>query len=229
MERNVAGCTGRVRVKMASSKRTTTVDAEMEAMKAVYAALSTLEPAGQTWVLRCVSERLGLSDGPATRPERTEFEAGRPSESPSKSAALPSPPDDDGNGINQVAAKWLRRIGLDASAIGGVFSFGDEIDLIAKKVPGSNKKERMRSVILLKGVAAYLATGAARVQHAAVKEACTHYDAHDTSNFATHLSSFAKEVGGSKESGFTLTPAGLAAAAEIMKNMATGANDSVKR
>lgn len=213
-----------MRMKMASSKRTTTVDAEMEAMKAVYAALSTLEPAGQTWVLRCVSERLGLSDSPTPRSERTEFEAGRASESPSRNAAPPSPPDDnDGNGINQVAAKWLRRIGLDALAISDVFSFGDEIDLIAKKVPGSNKKERMRSVILLKGVAAYLATGAARVQHAAVKEACTHYDAHDASNFATHLSSFAKEVGGSKESGFTLTPAGLAAAAEIIKNMVAGA------
>ncbi len=49
------------------------------------------------------------------------------------------------------------RNGLTAKGLSGVFSLGvDEIDLIAKNVPGKSKTDRTHSVLLLKGVAAYL-------------------------------------------------------------------------
>ena len=65
-----------------------------------------------------------------------------------------------------------------ACALSHVFSLGgDEVDLIAKKVPGKSAGARMRSVFLLQGVAAYLASGAPRFTQERVKEACLHYNA----------------------------------------------------
>ncbi len=55
--------------------------------------------------------------------------------------------------------RWERLTGN--AAIANFSLSSDEIDLIAKTVPGKNK-EKMRSVFLLKGVASYLGSGAAR-------------------------------------------------------------------
>ncbi len=61
-----------------------------------------------------------------------------------------------------VAQKWMRRNGLQAEHLSSIFSLGgDEIDVVAKSVPGKSTKARMHNVFLLKGVAAYLAGGAA--------------------------------------------------------------------
>jgi hypothetical protein len=73
--------------------------------------------------------------------------------------------------------------------------------------------------LLLKGIAAYLSTGVARVSHEQLKEACLHYDAFDPANFATHMKDFAAEASGTKESGYTLTARGLTAATEIIKSI----------
>jgi hypothetical protein len=108
-------------------------------------------------------------------------------------------------GISSVARKWMARNGLQASELTKVFSLGvDEIDLVAKTVPGKSKRERMRNVFLLRGVAAYLGTGAARFSHEQVKEACLHYDAFDATNFAAHFKSLSNEVSGSRDTGYTL-------------------------
>ncbi len=71
----------------------------------------------------------------------------------------------------------------------------------------------------MKGIAAYLSTGVARVSHEQLKEACLHYDAFDPANFATHMKDFAAEASGTKESGYTLTARGLTAATEIIKSI----------
>ena len=75
----------------------------------------------------------------------------------------------------------------------------------------------MHSVFLLKGVAAYLGTGAARFTHEQIKETCLHYDAFDSSNFAVYFKSLSAEVSGNKETGYTLTPRGLAAGTEMVR------------
>lgn len=80
----------------------------------------------------------------------------------------------------------------------------------------------MRSVILLTGAASYLGSGAPRVTHDALKEALGHYNAYDVDNFARYMKDMAGEVSGSKETGYTLTTRGLAAAAEIINEL-TGA------
>ena len=101
-----------------------------------------------------------------------------------------------------------------------LFSLGvEDIDLVAKKVPGASKKERMRSVLLLKGIAAYLGTGVARVTYEQLKEACLHYNAYDAANFAAYLKFFAAEIGGTKDAGYTLNGRGLNSATELVKQM----------
>jgi hypothetical protein len=114
----------------------------------------------------------------------------------------------------------MTRNGLQAKQLSAIFSLGvDEIDLAAKTVPGTNKKEKMHSVFLLKGVAAYLGTGAARFTHEHMKEACLHYDAFDAGNFAANFKNLSSEVSGGKDTGYTLTARGLANATEMVKTL----------
>jgi hypothetical protein len=180
---------------MTSEKKNQAGPAELKAVGAVYSALENLEHPVQLRVLRYAAEMLGL-----------EFAAPSQKELPSNFTGSDSEE-------QSTALKWMRRSDLNPKSLQDFFSLGiDDIDLVAKSVPGSNKKERMRSVLLLKAIAAYLGTGAARVSYEQLKEACLHYNAYDGGNFAAYLKSFASEVGGAKESGFTLTARGLSAA-----------------
>ncbi len=194
-------------------------DPEITAISVVYDALRTLSPEAQRRVLEYVEGKLGLpsprSDGEARQVPDTQEPP--PTTSPQAAETEGS---DTSEGISPVALKWMKRGGLAASSLSALFSLGvDEIDLVARNVPGENKKDRMHSVLLLKGIAAYLSTGVARVTHEQLKEACLHYDAFDTNNFSTHLKSFAAEVAGTKESGYTLTARGLTTATEIIKEI----------
>jgi hypothetical protein len=204
---------------MATDKSMVSSDPEIIAITSVYDALKELDPAAQRRVLEYVSRRLALpslsdEEQPKTHdaqemPPASLVQAGVPEENEAS------------EGISPVALKWMRRSGFTPSGLSALFSLGvDEIDLVAKKVPGENKKDRMHSVLLLKGIAAYLSTGVARVTHEQVKEACLHYDAFDTANFATYLKSFSAEVAGTKDSGYTLTARGLTNATEIIRSFA---------
>src|SRR5215472_798729 len=206
-----------------SKKQTNALDPEIAAMGIVHKALQGLAQEAQIRVLNYVADKLGIH---LSQQESGHLSLPNPPEPPEDSHPHEPPPAERAGpeevleGISPVAKKWMSRNGLGASPLSTVFSLGvDEIDLIAEDVPGRNKKDRMRSVLLLKGIAAYLGTGAARFTHEQIKEACLHYDAYDSANFATHLKSFSGEVTGSKESGYNLTARGLSAAAELLKQM----------
>ena len=114
----------------------------------------------------------------------------------------------------------MKRSDLDSKSLQSLFSLGiEEIDLVAKSVPGSSKRERTRNVLLLKGIAAYLGTGTPRITYEQLKEACLHYNAYDATNFATYLKSFTADAGGTKEAGYTLTPRGLTAGTDLVKEL----------
>ncbi|MBK8097851.1 MAG: hypothetical protein IPK26_12130 [Planctomycetes bacterium] len=213
---------------MASKKAVASVDPEFAAISAVYEALSSLDVTSQRRVLSYVMSKLGIETAPPESSMRMEdrtgsgaadSDASRDSDRGARASQQGST-EADTDGISAVALKWMRRSGLDSSRLGDLYSLGvDDIDLVVKSVPGKTKKDRMLSVILLKGIAAYLSTGVARVSHAHVKEACLHYDAYDQANFAKHLRSFSPEVSGDVGSGFTLTPRGLTRATETIKSM----------
>jgi hypothetical protein len=198
-------------------------DPEIAAIGVVFKALENLEPDARARVLLYVASKLridasklavsqatiGEQLGVAPEAVQTEYEP-----EVIKNAG------DELEGISPVAKKWMARNSLHAKALSSIFSLGvDEIDLIAKDVPGGNKKDRMRSVFLLKGVAAYLGSGVSRFSNEQIKEACLHYKAYDPTNFATYLKSFSGDVSGDKGSGYTLTARGLSTATEMVKLM----------
>ncbi len=197
---------------------------EIAAIGAVYEALKGLDAAVQGRVLGYVAKMLGIDNAVSDRePLRKTREDEQP-QSPSLPPPAAGSEESESEGISPVAVKWVRRSGLTSTGLSLLFSLGvDEIDLVAKKVPGETKKDRMHSVLLLKGIAAYLGSGVARVTHEQLREACVHYDAYDAANFATHLKSFAAEASGTKSAGYTLTARGITNATEMIKSLVTAA------
>lgn len=199
------------------------MDPEIIAINDVYAALKDLDPEAQSRVLGYVAGKLKIL-APASE---TQFESrSRQSDDTGQTnkgvggSESDSQGNDDLDGVSPVARKWMIRNGLQSKQLSAVFSLGvDEIDLVAKSVPGKNKKEKMRSVFLLKGVAAYLGAGAARFTHEQMKEACLHYEAFDAANFALNFKSLSSEVSGNKDSGYSLTARGLTNATEMVKTI----------
>lgn len=207
--------------------QSSTLDPEIAAIAAVYRALEGLTSDSQARVLAYVARKLNIAS------ETVDFglgERGRPTEETTRTGSE-APPEVRGvtdgglEGISPVARKWMSRNGIDAKGLLVIFSLGgDEIDLIAKNVPGKSERERMHSVILLKGIAAYLASGAARFTYGQLKEACLHYRAFNSANFASYLKSFASDVSGEKNTGYTLTARGLAAATEKVTTILKAGN-----
>ena len=204
----------------------TEVDSEFEAMRSVYLSLRELDVAAQNRVLDYVFQRLGLKrerdavePGASFSPRELAQEMKEGMASPAEDGEAGS--DDELAGVSPVALKWIRRNGLTAGQLSSVFSLGlDDIDLVARSVPGKNKKEKMRNVLLLSGAAGYLGTGAARADDDKVREALGHYNAYDGTNFASYMKDLSAEVAGTKGTGYSLTARGLAAAAELIKSMA---------
>jgi hypothetical protein len=200
-------------------------DLEIGAIGIVHGALEKLESDARVRVLSYVGNMFGISIGlggqsdidhpleaRVVEPERSkerEIAAGEDSQNPS-----------DLEGISPVARKWMARNSLDASKLGSIFSLGvDEIDLIAKTVPGKTKTEKAQNVFLLKGAASYIGTGASRFTHEQIKETCVHYGAYDGTNFASQIKSFSGTVSGSKNTGYALTTRGLSEATALIASM----------
>lgn len=198
-------------------------DLEIAAIARVHDALKGLDQQAQIRILDYVVKKLGLPSQKSLPSSTTEDQSGdatAPKASASTTEKTEPSPDDELAGISPVAQKWLRRNGIQIDKLSSIFSLGvDEIDLVAKTVPGDSKAAKMHSVLLLKGIAAYLSTGAARITHEQLKETCLHYNAYDSANFAAHMKDFAAEASGSKETGYTLTARGLTNATAVVKQV----------
>lgn len=114
----------------------------------------------------------------------------------------------------------MTRNGLTADQMSALFSLGvEDIDLVAKEVPGDTPRQRLKSVLLLQGVASYLSSGAARINNDRLNEAIRHYDA-ESGNFTRDLKQWSGEVSGSRSAGdLVLTTRGLNSAKELIKEM----------
>lgn len=195
-------------------------DPEISAIALVHSALKELDIAAQGRVISYVAGKLGIQLA-------THGQGGGYNEETvwSKEPLIEEPVGNrtttdstDSSGISPVALKWMKRNGFATGQLSKLFSIGgEEIDLITESVPGKSKTQRMHQVLLLKAIASYLGTGVARVSHEQLREACLHYDAYDSTNFAKQLKGLAAEISGTKESGFTLTPRGLTKATEAVK------------
>ena len=195
-------------------------DSELDAMASVLKVLKELDGASRQRVLDYVSKRLGmpLAGTPTSSGSESLRTTGR------ADPPMESPPTEEStgeyDGISPVAIKWSRRNGLNIQELSEIYSlWADEIDLVAKHIPDKSKKARTRNVALLKAVAEYLSTGAARISSDQIREACIHYDAFDAPNHAKYLKDLAPELSGSKEGGYSLTARGLTSATELIREM----------
>lgn len=226
-------------------------DPELDAMVKVYAALKDLEPEAQYRVLDYIAGRLNLTrlrqnidtqQGPdeTRRFDASDIEADLADTSGSRhdvnrgsTNATPhndeTHADDELQGISPVAQKWMRRASLSATQLSSIFSLGvDEIDVVAKSVPGKNAKQRFRNVILLQGIASYLGSGTPKFEHKKLREAYTHYDADPAGNLTTYIKDLASDVSGSAAAGYTLTSRGLNSATDLVKQMTGGKSDKTQ-
>jgi hypothetical protein len=202
-------------------------DSEIAAIGVVFAALKGLDKEAASRVINYVAKKIGIEvekskdEGQSGHETENSSEAqGKFEEKEEAAKEKRNAEDASTDGISPIAKKWIIRNGIETSRLSKVFSIGhDEIDLIAKSVPGAKKKDRMHNVFLLKGVASYLSSGTARFTHEQLKEACLHYDAYDVSNFAAYYKTMSGDVSGSKESGYTLTARGLSSATELIKEI----------
>jgi hypothetical protein len=201
------------------SKAVSDVNAEIAAIGVVHAALNGLDEIAQARVLSYVSGMLNVHI------DRTTFtELGNVQETQSQPASTPTLATEamgvDAEGINSVALRLIKRSGIEPKELQDIFSLGiDDIDLIAPRVLGDSKRERFHNVLLLKGIASYLGTGAAKVTYEQLKETALHYDAFDAGNVASYLKAFSSDITGSKAAGYTLSPRGLTQGISIVKAM----------
>lgn len=209
-----------------ADENNTSMDPEIEAISAVYNALKSLDSDAQKRVVGFVAAKIGillptlkrdaaLDSTPIRREQESALKEGAEPETEQDSEESDELP-----GISPVAKRWMARNGLEERGLSELFSLGvDEIDLIAKKVPGDTKKDRMHNVFLLKGVASYLGSGAFKFTHEQVKEACLHYNAFDAGNFASYMKTLSGDISGTKESGYALTARGQNSATELVKKL----------
>ncbi len=212
---------------MSKGVKTITSDPEFEACQVVFATLVALDAAARSRVLRYVTEKLEIVPGDN---HRSSFLAddnqpdAEQADSPSEQRpARPAGPPMADDGISPIAKNWIRRNSIAMDGLTRLFSVGgEEIDLIADKIPGKSKRSRLHEVLLLKAIAAYLGNGVARVTDQQLREVASHYNANDEANFSANLKAFESMYSGSKQSGYTLNPRGLAAAATLINGMLAG-------
>lgn len=208
-------------------------DAELQAMATVYQVLADLDSDAQHRVLDYVIKRLSLTiqvasgrqnfeDQKSATASSAEGPSNTTTTDPAASVSSDLYETEGLEGISPVAQKWMRRNGLSAGQLSRLFSLGvDEIDLVAKSVPGKSTREKFLNVLLLQGIGSYLGSGVARVDAGKVRQTAAHYGADPGRNLWNYVKSAASEVSGSSSTGFTLTARGLTSATDLVKQIAS--------
>jgi hypothetical protein len=203
-------------LKIMAKQLKTNEEPEIVAISDVYAALKDLDAESRGRVLSYVAAKFGIAaqQSNSFKEDTVQVSYEQPVDNIAPAAY------DELEGISPIGKKWITRSGIRPAKLMSIFSLGiDEIDLVCKSVPGATKSKRMRNVFLLKGIAAYLGTGAARFTHEQVKETSLHYDAWDGPNFANIYKTMSADISGSKEIGYTLTAKGISEATALIKSI----------
>lgn len=130
---------------------------------------------------------------------------------------------DDESAFGVKATRWMGQNRIAASAIDEIFhKDGDNVEIIVGEVPGRGNKGKSQNCYLLSGVRTLLKSDDPKFTDAEAVSLCKHMGCYDQANHAKTRSDLGNIVAGSKASGFALPAPGLRAAAELIKNMASG-------
>jgi hypothetical protein len=121
-------------------------------------------------------------------------------------------------GINATASSWLAKAKITQEHLEQHLHFdGGAVKVIS--LPG-NATKRIDQVVhtyLMRGLAAFLATGEASFSDKDARDLCEHFGCYDATNHAKYIKEFGNRITGSKNAGWKLTAPGLTAAADLLK------------
>ncbi len=130
--------------------------------------------------------------------------------------------DQDGPALAPKVKTWMRSHGITRGQLGEVFHLDDgACEMLPSEAPGKNGKEKTINAYVLTGVSAFLESGEAKFDDKTARDVCRTMGCFNEGNHAYYLKGKGNVLGGSKDSGWTLTGPGLKLGAELIKNLAS--------
>lgn len=122
--------------------------------------------------------------------------------------------------IHQAGKAWVKKYRLSHDQLNQVFLIDqNNIQPIALSGLTKKKYEQVGNTYLIQGIAGLLKTGEASFSDDEARKLCGHFGCYDTKHHSESLKDFANKITGSKATGWKLTAPGLAAAADLMKQL----------
>lgn len=170
--------------------------------------LEPVDSADRHKAIKAVMTMLGDQPVQLGKPERhTEDDA-----APEEESGLPLP---------RQARDWMKRYAVTGDQLSHVFHIeGGRAEVIAHDVPGASAKQKTINAYVITGVSQLLATGESRFDDRAARDLCKRMGFFDEGNHARYIKDKGNVLGGTKDSGWTLTTPGLKAGAEMVRGLA---------
>ena len=133
------------------------------------------------------------------------------------------PAEDEGGPVFTAKVKsWMKTHSISRDQLGHVFHLdGGACEVLPTEAPGNNGKEKTINAYVLTGISAFLQTGEAKFEDKAGRDACRAMGCFNEGNHAYYLKGRGNVIGGTKDSGWTLTGPGLKLGADLVKKLAS--------
>jgi hypothetical protein len=129
--------------------------------------------------------------------------------------------DHDGPPLASKVKTWMRSHGITREQLSEVFHLDSAAcEVLPSESPGKNGKEKTINAYVLTGVSAFLQTGETKFDDKTARDVCKTMGCFNEGNHAYYLKGRGNVLGGSKDSGWTLTGPGLKLGAELIRNLA---------
>jgi hypothetical protein len=134
-------------------------------------------------------------------------------------------PDEDQGGpaLPPKVKGWIRTHGITGDQLANVFHLdGGASEVLPTEAPGKNGKEKTVNAYVLTGISAFLQTDETKFDDKTARDVCRAMGCFNEGNHAYYLKNRGNVLGGTKDSGWTLTGPGLKLGAELIKKLAGG-------
>jgi hypothetical protein len=128
--------------------------------------------------------------------------------------------DGDGSEYPVKARQWMKKYDVTEEHINNVFHVEKgSAEVVAHEAPGSSGKQKTINAYVLTGISQLIATGDPKFDDKAARAVCKSMGCLDEGNHAYNMKGKGNLLGGSKDSGWTLTGPGLKSGAELVKGL----------
>lgn len=127
------------------------------------------------------------------------------------------------DGLSGRASTWLKQHALTREHLDQIFALDGTFDVIAARMPGRSKRQQTIEAYTVCGLRAFLQSGEPTFTDRDARLLCQRVGCYDPANHYNYMKGFGNRIAGSKESGWRLTNPGLTEAAQIVNELAEGA------